>query len=222
MRQATVTIQFADETLRHTAVVQVAIHATDPISYAGAASQLRGCSDLQVVAEAGPGTVTVVVAESVDTAVTGTMRRLVHRDSSRVVLVVDQIREADLLEAVECGVSAILRRREATAERLGQAVLAAARGEGDLPGDLLGRLIAQMGRLQRSVQGLPGYAPPGISERESDILRLIAEGWDTGEIAGRLSYSERTVKNVLHGLTTRLNLRNRAHAVAHALREGYI
>ncbi|MFI5527921.1 LuxR C-terminal-related transcriptional regulator [Kitasatospora sp. NPDC051853] len=222
MRQATVTIQFADETLRHTAVVQVAIHATDPISYAGAASQLRACGDLQVVSEAGPGTVTVVVAEGVDNAVTGTMRRLVHRDSSRVVLVVDQIREADLLEAVECGVSAILRRREATAERLGQAVLAAARGEGDLPGDLLGRLIAQMGRLQRSVQGLPGYAPPGISERESDILRLIAEGWDTGEIAGKLSYSERTVKNVLHGLTTRLNLRNRAHAVAHALREGYI
>ena len=39
---------------------------------------------------------------------------------------------------------------------------------------------------------------------------------DTGEIASKLSYSERTVKNVMHGLTTRLHLRNRAHAVAYA------
>ncbi|MGW2043477.1 hypothetical protein ACWCO4_36290, partial [Streptomyces virginiae] len=48
--------------------------------------------------------------------------------------------------------------------------------------------------------------------------------WDeVGEdLAAKLAYSERTVKNVMHGLTTRLHLRNRAHAVAYALREGYI
>ncbi|KQV19140.1 MULTISPECIES: LuxR family transcriptional regulator [unclassified Kitasatospora] len=218
------TIEYVAETLRAPSVVRVLIQATDPISHAGAVSQLRLCAGLELAenGEGGPGSVAVLVAETVDRAVTGTLRRLVHLEEYRVVLVVDQIREADLLEAVECGVSAILRRREATAERLEQAVLAAARGEGDLPGDLLGRLITQMGRLQRSVQGLPGFTPPGISERESDILRLVAEGWDTGEIASKLSYSERTVKNVLHGLTSRLNLRNRAHAVAHALREGYI
>lgn len=50
----------------------------------------------------------------------------------------------------------------------------------------------------------------------------MSEGLDTSEIAAELSYSERTVKNVMHGLTTRLHLRNRSHAVAYALREGYI
>ncbi|MCX5213543.1 LuxR C-terminal-related transcriptional regulator [Kitasatospora sp. NBC_00240] len=204
--------------------IPVVVHAADPISRAGALSQLKQCAALELVEEqqATTGAVAVMLAETVDATVTAALRRMVRGGEVRVVLVVERMREAELLEAVECGVAAILWRREATAPRLGQAVLAAARGDGDLPADLLGRLIVQMGRLQRSVQGLPGFTPPGISERESDILRLVAEGWDTAEIAAKLSYSERTVKNVLHGLTTRLHLRNRAHAVAYALREGYI
>jgi DNA-binding NarL/FixJ family response regulator len=50
----------------------------------------------------------------------------------------------------------------------------------------------------------------------------VAEGLDTAEIATRLSYSQRTIKTVLHDVTTRLQLRNRSHAVAYALREGLI
>ncbi|MFE2722871.1 LuxR C-terminal-related transcriptional regulator [Kitasatospora sp. NPDC059327] len=205
----------------------VVVQAADPISRAGAEAQLRRHPGLELADPAPgtpttPGAVTVLLAESADAAVMANLRRLVRGADQRVVLVVERMREAELLEAVECGVAAIIWRREATAERLGRAVLAAARGDGDLPADLLGRLISQVGRLQRSVQGMPGHAPAGLSERESDVLRLVAEGWDTGEIAARLSYSERTVKNVLHGLTTRLQLRNRAHAVAHAVREGYI
>ncbi len=61
-----------------------------------------------------------------------------------------------------------------------------------------------------------------MAPREVDVLRLVAEGLDTRQISGKLAYSERTVKNVLHALTTRLQLHNRAHAVAYALREGYI
>ncbi|MFF2039325.1 LuxR C-terminal-related transcriptional regulator [Kitasatospora sp. NPDC058170] len=203
----------------------VVVQAADPISRAGAEAQLRRCPGLDLAedaAAAAPGAVTVLLAESADSSTTATLRRLVRGGDHRVVLVVERMREAELLEAVECGVAAILWRREATADRLGRAVLAAARGDGDLPADLLGRLITQMGRLQRSVQGQPGYTPPGLSEREADVLRLVADGFDTGEIAAKLSYSERTVKNVLHGLTTRLQLRNRAHAVAYAVREGYI
>ncbi len=204
--------------------VPVVVHAADPISRAGAVSQLRQCAGVELAEEpsAGCGAVVVLLAELVDPTVTATLRRMVRGGEARVVLVVERMREAELLEAVECGVGAVLWRREATAARLGQAVLAVARGDGDLPADLLGRLIVQAGRLQRSVQGRPGCIPRGVSERESDVLRLVAEGLDTAEIASKLSYSERTVKNVLHGLTTRLHLRNRAHAVAYALREGYI
>ena len=54
------------------------------------------------------------------------------------------------------------------------------------------------------------------------MLRLLSEGCDTREVARMLSYSERTVKNVLYGLMTRCGLNNRAHAVAYALRAGAI
>ncbi len=61
-----------------------------------------------------------------------------------------------------------------------------------------------------------------LREREIAVLQLVAEGYDTGEIARKLSYSERTIKKVLHDLTMRLQLRNRSHAVAYALRAGLI
>ena len=64
--------------------------------------------------------------------------------------------------------------------------------------------------------------PSELAPREEAVLRLVAEGHATAEIAAALSYSERSVKNVIQGLTERLGLRNRCHAVAHAVRRGWI
>ncbi|WP_247701765.1 response regulator transcription factor [Streptomyces sp. F63] len=245
--------------------IPVVIHASDPITRAGAVSQLRQRPEVELLGESrgmepraagvraageiragearagearageartgearagearsGARTVAVVLADRLDETTMLRLRRLVRTDGLNAVLVTGVIREAELLQVIECGVGAILWRHEATDQRLLQAVVAAARGEGDLPSDLLGRLINQVGRLQRNAAQQPGGSPAGLAPREIDILRLVSEGLDTREIAGKLSYSERTVKNVLHGLTTRLQLRNRAHAVAYALREGYI
>jgi DNA-binding CsgD family transcriptional regulator len=67
-----------------------------------------------------------------------------------------------------------------------------------------------------------GLSTAGLTPREIDVLRLMADGLDTAEIASQLCYSERTVKNVIYGVTNRLKLRNRSHAVAYALRAGEI
>jgi DNA-binding NarL/FixJ family response regulator len=61
-----------------------------------------------------------------------------------------------------------------------------------------------------------------LSGREAAVLQLISEGLDTAEIAEQLCYSIRTVKSVVHEVTRRLHLRNRAHAVAYAIRLGLI
>ncbi|MFC7814618.1 LuxR C-terminal-related transcriptional regulator [Streptomyces sp. NPDC057367] len=202
--------------------VPVAVSAPDPISREGAVSQLRRHPEIDLREESGPGTVALLVEDALDEAALTRLRRIVRSEGARAVLVIGAIRESELLDVVECGVGAIVWRHEATAHRLVQAVLAAARGDGDLPADLIGRLISQVGTLHRGAAGRPGAPSLGLAPREVDVLRLVSEGLDTGEIAGKLSYSERTVKNVMHGLTTRLHLRNRAHAVAYALREGYI
>jgi DNA-binding NarL/FixJ family response regulator len=54
------------------------------------------------------------------------------------------------------------------------------------------------------------------------VLALLAEGYSTREIALRLAYSERTIKNILQTVTGRLHLRNRTQAVAYAVRNGWI
>ncbi|MEV5639163.1 LuxR C-terminal-related transcriptional regulator [Streptomyces flaveolus] len=200
----------------------MAVSAPDPISREGAISQLRRHPEVDLREESGPGTVALLIEDALDETALTRLRRIVRSEGARAVLVVGAIRETELLDVVECGVGAIVWRHEATAHRLVQAVLAASRGDGDLPADLIGRLISQVGTLHRGAAGRPGAPSLGLAPREVDVLRLVADGLDTGEIAGKLSYSERTVKNVMHGLTTRLHLRNRAHAVAYALREGYI
>jgi DNA-binding NarL/FixJ family response regulator len=83
-------------------------------------------------------------------------------------------------------------------------------------------LLEHLGRLQRQVLLPQGLHFSGLREREIDVLRLVAEGFDTSEIAQKLSYSERTIKNILHDVTSRLGLRNRSQAVAYAARAGLI
>ncbi|WP_042422561.1 helix-turn-helix transcriptional regulator [Streptacidiphilus anmyonensis] len=204
--------------------IPVAVYADDPISLAGVRSQLRPQPGVELVdtVSGRAGAVAVLVAEAPDEPTLSSLRRLARTDGTRAVLVAATVRESELLQVIECGVGAIVWRREATGHRLHQAVLAASRGDGDLPADLLGRLMTQVGTMQRGASGSSDTPVHGLAPREVDVVRLVAEGMDTGEIASKLSYSERTVKNVMHGLTTRLQLRNRAHAVAYALREGYI
>ncbi|MGH3822240.1 MAG: response regulator transcription factor [Pseudonocardiaceae bacterium] len=202
--------------------VAIRVWARDPVSYAGVASQLRPRPEVALLdSEEERATVAVVVADGVDEDTIQVLRRL-QRDSCRSVLVVAHIDDTGLAAAVEAGVAGLVRRAEATPERLIKVVCAAARGEGSVPPDLLGRLLNQVGRLQRQLLNPRGLTLNGMSTREIEILRLVSEGLDTAEIAGKLCYSERTVKNALHDVTSRLQLRNRSHAVAYALKQGLI
>lgn len=202
--------------------VPVAVHASDPISQEGALSQLRPHPRIELREEAGPGTVALLIDDVLGRSGLKRLRRAVRGRGARAVLVVRSLREEEFRDAVACGVGAVVWRHEATQHSLVEAVLATARGDGHLPADLLGNLIRQMGTPSSPAGAGRAGAAPALEAREVDVLRLVAEGLGTAEIAANLSYSERTVKNVIHRLTTRLHLRNRAHAVAYALRQGYI
>lgn len=207
-----------------TTAILTYVHCTDPISLAGVVSQLRVRPEVRVVEELDldQAAVAVVVADQLDDETARVVRALCRGDRPRIVLVATQIDEATVVAAAEIGVGGLLRRGDATADALVQAVRRVANGEGEVPPDLLGRLLEQVGRLQRQVLAPRGLVFTGLSPRETEVLRLVADGYDTAEIAAAMAYSERTVKNVLHDLTTRLQLKNRTHAVAYAMREGLI
>jgi DNA-binding NarL/FixJ family response regulator len=209
-------------------LVEIAVQASDPITRAGAISLLRTRSELHVLNEGehARADVLLVMEEHITDEVLAAMRD-VARQSERpsgpdAVIIVDHFRESDLMSAIECGVVAILPRHETGGTELISAVLAAGDGTASLPPRLQGALLAQVQRMRRDVLEPNGLTLSGLASRECDVLRLVAEGFGTEEIAVKLSYSERTVKNVLYGLMTRCGLNNRAHAVAYALRAGAI
>jgi DNA-binding NarL/FixJ family response regulator len=198
----------------------VTAHSADPLTRAGLRDLLRLAPGVELLdrPDGREGAVAVLAVARMTEATTPTLRELTRERP--VVLVVEQLREHELAEVVGCGVRTVLWRADTTPAALGGAVRAAARGESRVPADLLGRLLAQVSGTAAE-PGTPAVGA-GLARREADVLRLVADGFDTQEIAGKLSYSERTVKNVLYGFMRRLQLRNRAHAVAFALREGYI
>ena len=204
--------------------ISVYVYANDPILQAGVGSQLRASPDVDVVgqSELDEADVAVVVTDLVDETVLRILRAIQRGSAPRTVLIAATLDESTVIAAAEAGVSGLLRRSEVTPERLLEVVGKVAAGEAAVPPDLLARLLDQVGRLQRQVLSPRGLRFSGLSEREIEVLRLLADGLDTGEIARRLSYSERTIKAVLHDVTTRLQLRSRAHAVAYAVREGLI
>ncbi len=203
--------------------IRVYIYATDPVSQAGLASQLRTRPEIHVVDDdIDAAEVAVVMADEVDEPTVKVMRALQRNGCPRVVAVLSRLEDGGLMAAVEAGACGVLRRNEARPEKLVTMVQAAAAGDGSIPPDLLGRLLTQMGRLQRQVLSPRGITFSGLTQRELDVLRLVADGYDTADIAQKLAYSERTIKNIIHEVTTRLNLRNRSHAVAYAVREGLI
>ncbi|MFJ4923696.1 response regulator transcription factor [Streptomyces sp. NPDC088725] len=203
----------------------VALRAQDPISQAGVTSQLRMRPEVSVTEwgeEDMPPQVAVVVVDVVDDEVLRMLRHIQRTSTARTVLVTKDIDEQKLVSAAECGVAGVIHRSEATPEHLVQVIGTVARGKGHLPSDLLGRLLEEVGRLQGQVLAPRGLHFTGLAAREIDVLRLVAEGYDTADIATELAYSERTIKNVLHSVMTRLQLRNRSHAVAYAMRQGLI
>jgi DNA-binding NarL/FixJ family response regulator len=200
----------------------VSLHSDDPVSRAGVAAQLAKQGIAVTDDGEGRSDAAVVVADEVNDAVEQQVRRLRGVGVRGIVLVVARLDDRQLFAAVEAGVTGLLRRTEVTPGRLEIAIQDARAGNGVMPPDLVGRLIAQIRDLHEQILAPRGMSLTGLSDREIDVLRLVADGYSTSEIAKQMSYSERTIKNIIQGATTRLQLRNRSHAVAYALRQGLI
>lgn len=195
--------------------IPVWVKALDPLSQFGLVHTLGHRTEVELIDEPEAAIVALIAVDALDSVAVQVLRAATQRGCRRIVLIGSSIDDDALMTAVQLGVSGVLRRTEATGDRIVHLVQAAAAGDGNLPTELMSRLLGQ----PSSVRRLPGA---GLSDRETQVLRLVADGKDTQEIARELSYSERTVKNVLHDVTSRLQLRNRSHAVAYALREGLI
>lgn len=204
----------------------VDLYGGDPLTRAGVASHIAQYHDITLMPEANrhaghAGNVAVALIDPLDVQAGVQLRKLATEYRRKVVLVVGELNEQQLTLVMEAGVSSVVWRHQATSPRLVKTIRATARNEADMPGDLLRRLLAQLERRDHGT--VINTVPPGKpTQRELDVLELVSQGLGTREIADQLSYSERTIKGILHDVMMRLHLRNRAHAVAYAIREGYM
>lgn len=157
-----------------------------------------------------------VMMVQVDVAETTAGGAGASRCDVRLVPSVGQVSVEDAWASVDEGVSAVVILRNATPSSVFSCVRAAV-GDGD---ERSPALAAQLLGPERA--GRPDGSTHALTDREFDVLRMLADGESTRGIAQRLNYSERTVKNIVHDLLAKMGCRTRAHAVALATRQGVI
>jgi DNA-binding NarL/FixJ family response regulator len=150
------------------------------------------------------------------------LRRLRGSPDPRALACARQADHERIIESIAAGAIGYLSKENLTPESVVAAVLAVGSGSGVLEPDALAGVLERISETSRTVLEPRGLTLSRLTEREQEVLRLLAAGHATREVAQHMSYSERTVKNLLHDVATKLNAKTRSQAVAFAIREGLI
>ena len=183
----------------------------------GVRNFLSGAGQVRLAEAPSGADVFLLLAGNVTEHTVAVMRKTARSAANphlRLVLIAKAVTEQQILCAMECGLSCLLLRPGTTYSDILAAIRRSGR-EASMPGFAM-RLLADYVRRTRE------QSVNGLSERDLQVLRMVADGAEMSEIAGRLGYSERTIKNILKGSTKRLSLRNRAHAASYAIRAGLV
>ncbi|MFG1905833.1 response regulator [Kribbella sp. NPDC048928] len=172
-----------------------------------------GREAVQLVAEHDPDVLLVDLRMPTMDGVEATRQVRTDHPRTEVVVLTTYSDDDSVLSALRAGARGFLT-KDADAESIGRALEAAANGQSIVDADVQRRLIE--GTTTKPVP----VPDSGLTPRELEVLRLIAEGLSNTEIARHLVVSEATVKTHINHLFAKANLRDRAQAVAYAYRLG--
>lgn len=196
----------------------------------GVRAYLDANPDLEVVGEAASGTEAVrlaaeqapdvilmdlVMPEMDGVEATWRVRQVSPR--TQVVVLTSYHEDSHIFPAIKAGALSYLL-KDIDPEELANAVRAAARGEAILNPRVAARLVQEMRGEKNDQSGLNLYTT--LSEREMEVLLLLAEGLSNNDIAKRLVLSEKTIKSHVSNILNKLHLADRTQAAILAWREG--
>lgn len=199
--------------------IRIILADDHPSLRAGLAAILNSDADLEVVAEAGSGREVMALREKADVYIMDlrmpdgdglqSIKALVGRDPATKVLVLTTYdNEEDIFHALESGARGYLL-KDTTKEEIIAAVKQIHQGGRYLPQAVAARLADRLVR-------------PSLTPRELDVLRLVSRGRTNKEMAAAMFISEETVKTHMKSLFQKLNVHDRAEAVAVSLQRGLI
>jgi NarL family two-component system response regulator LiaR len=196
----------------------------------GVRAFLEAQPDIEIVGEAGSGADAIQMAERLvpdvvlmDLMMPGmdgveaTKRVRQVSPRSQVIVLTSFYDDADIFPAIKVGALSYLL-KDAGPDEIATAVRAAARGESTLHPRVATRLLRQV----RGEQAAPANPYTDLTDREREVLHLIAQGMTNAEIGVALSIGEKTVKAHVSNLLSKLYLADRTQAAIFAWREGFI
>lgn len=139
---------------------------------------------------------------------------------TKVVMVTVSDEEEDLFEAIKSGAQGYVL-KNMSGDEFGRVVTDIASGEAPLSRGLAAKILAEFARMTREPLAKASDKEE-LSEREREVLQLVAGGATNKEIAGTLFISENTVNYHMKNILAKLHLRNRAQAVAYAVQSGLV
>jgi DNA-binding NarL/FixJ family response regulator len=151
--------------------------------------------------------------------VEATRRIVAEAPQVRVLVLSASGEQDDVLEAVKAGATGYLI-KSASREELQDAVARTAAGEAVFTAGLAGLVLGEFRRIAAQTPEDDRDAGPRLTDRETEILRLVAKGLGSRQIAERLVISHRTVQNHTQNVLTKLQLHNRVELARYAIERG--
>jgi DNA-binding NarL/FixJ family response regulator len=214
--------------------IRILLVDDQPLFREGLRTLLSVHSDFEVVGEAGNGEEALKLARSLLPSVVlmdlqmplldgvaATRRLKAEQPQCRVIVLTTFDDDEMVFDGLRAGALGYLL-KDVPSEKLGEAIRAAARGESFLQPSVAAKVVAEFARLtSKPTMNAKALAEP-LSDREFEILRLIADGARNQEIAGTLFLAEGTVKNHITNILGKLGVRDRTQAALKARRIGLI
>ncbi|CAN5865684.1 response regulator transcription factor [soil metagenome] len=138
--------------------------------------------------------------------------------ATRILMLTVSDEEADLYEAIKAGAAGYLL-KEILIEEVADAIRAVMSGQSLISPSMAAKLLIEFTTLARLADERPQLPPPHLTDRELQVLKLVAQGLSNRDVAAELFISDNTVKNHVRNILEKLHLHSRMEAVVYAVRE---
>ncbi len=192
---------------------------------------LEGEADIDVVGEAGDGHEAAKTAEDTTPDVvlmdvrmpkrSGIEATRVIKDvlpSTKILMLTISDEEADLYEAIKAGASGYLL-KEISIDEVANAVRSVNQGQSLISPSMASKLLTEFATMAKRRDERTQMAGPRLTDRELQVLKLVAKGQNNKDIGDSLYISENTVKNHVRNILEKLHLHSRMEAVVYAVKE---
>ena len=138
--------------------------------------------------------------------------------TAKILMLTVSDEEDDLYDAIKAGAAGYLL-KEISIEEVATAIRAVVSGQSLISPSMASKLLSEFTNLAKKADERQALPTPRLTERELEVLKLVAQGMSNREIAGELYISENTVKNHVRNILEKLHLHSRMEAVVYAVRE---